>query len=72
MWPTESPENQINRIHDHQALLRAEAATAHESAAWLAEQRSFRVDGFRLQIGDFLIVVGRKLRDDERALHPAH
>jgi hypothetical protein len=72
MWPTESPENQINRIHDHQAMLRVEAARTHEWAAWPGEQRSFRVDGFRLQVGDFLIVVGRKLCDDDRALHPAH
>jgi hypothetical protein len=72
MWPTESPENAINRIYEHQARLRAEAATAHDATPRAHGPRSYRIDGFRLQVGDFLIVAGRTLRDEDRTLRTAH
>jgi hypothetical protein len=72
MWPTESPENAIIQIHEHQARLLAEAAATHDAAAREHGPRWYRIDGFRLQVGDFLIVAGRTLRDDERALRTAH
>jgi hypothetical protein len=72
MWPTESPENAIIEVHEHQARLRAETAAAHDAAPRLRGPRPYRVDGFRLQVGDYLIVAGRRLRDDDRTLRPAH
>jgi hypothetical protein len=73
MWPTESPENATVQIHEHQARLRDEAAAARKATPRAHGPRSYRIDGFRLQVGDLLIVVGRTLcDDDERAFRPAH
>jgi hypothetical protein len=72
MWPTQSPENTINQLHEHQARLRAEARAAHEATPRTRGPRSYRIDGFRLQVGDFLIVAGRKLRDEDRTFRTAH
>jgi|WetSurMetagenome_2_1015567.scaffolds.fasta_scaffold676327_2 hypothetical protein len=72
MWPTESPEKAIIHIHEHQTQLCTAAAAAHDATPRTGGPRSYRIDGFRFQVGDFLIVAGRTLRDEDRALRTAH
>ena len=71
MWPA-NPE-QILTGKDHQARLRAEADSERLARQSCGRSRTYRIDGRMLQVGSLLIVVGRRLCDDDaRVLHPAH
>lgn len=71
MWHA-NPDQATIDIRERQSRLRAEAAN-ERLAPREHGGRWYRIDGFRLQVGDLLIVVGRALcDDDERALRPAH
>jgi hypothetical protein len=72
MWP-DTPEQRLTYIAQRHAELRAEAA-ANRASRKRADSGTYRVrGGLHLQIGTLLIVVGRRLCDEERrSLDPAH
>ena len=72
MWPA-NPDQTMLYIGQRQATLRAEASNERLVRRSGARSHTYRVNGRMLQIGSLLIVVGRRLCDeDARVLHPAH
>ena len=71
MWP-DTPELRSTYIAQRHAELRAEAAT-NRAPRKRADSGTYRIrGGLHLQIGALLIVVGRRLCDeDRRSLDPA-
>jgi hypothetical protein len=65
------PVETTRSIKERHAALRAEADSERLARQAIDEERDYLVSGLKLQIGDLLIVVGRRLCDDNRTLRGA-
>ncbi|MGA3056813.1 MAG: hypothetical protein ABSE70_02060 [Candidatus Limnocylindrales bacterium] len=66
MWP-DTPEQRFEYIAQRHAELRAEAA-ANRACRKRAGSGTYRIRGLHFQVGTLLIVVGRRLCDEDRHL----
>ena len=69
MWAL---QDRLQYIRDRESELWAEAAANRVPTRRERRSRTFRISGLHLQVGHFMIVVGRERCDDDlRGLYPA-